>query len=68
MIVTKKSTLSGNINSMDLPITQEQLDRYTNGNELVQNIFPNLTPDQREFIISGITANEWANTFGEGFD
>lgn len=68
MIVTKISTISGNVNSMDLPITQEQLNRYNEGTELIQNVFPNLTPDQREFLISGITANEWATTFGEGLD
>tara|TARA_R100001244_G_scaffold96216_2_gene72061 strand:- start:181 stop:375 length:195 start_codon:yes stop_codon:yes gene_type:complete len=44
--------------TLDLPITQDQLDRWASG-ELVQNAFPGLTRGQREFIISGITENEW---------
>lgn len=48
---------------MDLPITQEQLDRYENGQGHIQDIFPRLTPDQREFIMTGITPEQWNETF-----
>jgi|TARA_R110000803_G_scaffold174998_1_gene237566 hypothetical protein len=52
---------------MELPITQEHLDMYdTVGGLLVQNVFPNLDKYQREFIISGITPQEWNETFGDG--
>ena len=64
MIVEKKSPVSGNWNSMELPITETDLNRYYAG-ELVQNVFPNLTADQREFIVSGITPEEWVMLFGE---
>ena len=50
--------------TFDLPITQEQLDRYSDG-ELLQRAFPNLTADQREFIKTGVTKEEWDNLFGE---
>jgi len=43
---------------MELPITNEQLNRWEQG-ELIQNVFPDLTPDQREFIMTGITGEEW---------
>lgn len=65
MIITRKSPFSGKINQMDLPITEEQMQRYINGTELIQNVFPNLTPDEREFIMTGITKEEWDNTFIE---
>ena len=64
MIVTKKSSISGKIHSMDLDITDEQLSEYYNGDKLIQDIFPNLSPDEREFIMSGITPEEWDSMFG----
>jgi hypothetical protein len=49
---------------MDIPVTQEQLDLWNNG-VLIQDAMPNLTADQREFIKTGITADEWDEVFGE---
>lgn len=67
--VTRKSILSGKTNTMSLDITQETLDNYEQvGGMLVQAIFPNLSKEEREFLISGITPDEWNNTFGEEED
>ena len=64
--VTRKSLISGKTNTMSLPITQEHLDIYeTVGDILIQDAFPNLNAEQREFILSGITPQEWNDTFGE---
>jgi len=63
MLIKRKSIISGNINSMVLPITGDQLDRWTGG-ELIQDVFPDLEIDQREFLMTGITAEEWNRTFG----
>jgi len=65
--ITKKSPFSGNINSMELPLTEKQwvdgeLAR-ANG-ALIQDVYSQLNPDQREFIMTGITPNEWEATFG----
>ena len=38
-------------------------DAWANG-ALVQNAFPNLDADDREFIVSGITPEEWDATYG----
>lgn len=66
MIITRTSPLSGNTTSMELPVTSGQMERFKyrrqNG-ERIQDIFPNLTPAQREFILTGITAEEWDETF-----
>lgn len=51
---------------MDLPITAAELDLWINGHGLIQEIFPNLTPNQREFIMTGSTPEEWDAEFGEG--
>ena len=67
--VTKQSIITKKMNTMELPITQEHLDMYeTVGDILVQDAFPNLDIGQREFLISGITPDEWVETFGEGDD
>lgn len=44
---------------MDLNVTQEQLDQYESGDVLIQDVFPHLTPAEREFIMTGITEEEW---------
>jgi hypothetical protein len=63
MIITNKSKISGKIRSMDLDVTQEQLNRFNSGRFTLQDCFPNLSPDEREFIKTGITADEWEETF-----
>ena len=64
--VTRQSVITKKINTMELPITQEHLDIYeTVGDMLIQDAFPNLNVEQREFLLSGITPQEWNNTFGE---
>lgn len=64
MIITRKSMVSGIERSLDLPVTEAQLQNYAQG-ALLQNAFPNLTPGQREFIKTGITQSEWVEIFGE---
>jgi hypothetical protein len=58
MRIARTSPLSGKQHAMDLPITREQLHRFTNGT-LVQDAFPNLSPEEREFVLTGITPKEW---------
>ena len=64
MLITRKSLISGNINTMSLPITEEQYNAWEQGT-LVQDAMPHLSPDEREFVMTGITPTEWAETFGE---
>jgi hypothetical protein len=63
MLVTKESRISGKISSMDLDITSDQLERINLKIELIQNIVPNLSSEQREFLITGITPEEWNELF-----
>lgn len=66
MEVMRKSDLTGKVNTMRLNVTIEQLDMYANGHGLLQQIFPNLSTEEREFIKTGITPEEWKATFGDG--
>ena len=62
MKITRTSMYSGITRTRDLPIVQAQLDAYNEG-VLVQNAFPDLSDSDREFIITGITADEWIEMF-----
>ncbi len=68
MEITKISQLSGKESTMNLDITPEQLYRVENRfqtKELIQNIVPNLSMEDREFLMTGITSTEWQMMFGE---
>jgi hypothetical protein len=68
MIVTRLSSLTGLKHTMDIPLTKEEYQtRYLEWRKgtLIQDAFPMLSCDQREFIKSGITPEEWHKFFGE---
>ena len=58
MIIERKSVISGIVRQRDLDVTLEQIDRWKGG-ELIQNVFPHLSPADREFIVTGTTDEEW---------
>lgn len=63
MLITEHSILTGKLNTMELDVTPADYNRYKFGKEHVQNVFPNLLPEEREFIKTGITPEEWDKTF-----
>ena len=63
MIITRKSVFTGITRSIDLPVTEAQVEEYNRG-VYIQNAFPNLTAGEREFIKSGVTDEEWEAVFG----
>jgi len=68
MNITKISSLTGNEHTLNINITEDELIRVENrynSKELIQNIVPFLSMDEREFLMTGITNEEWVNTFGE---
>ena len=58
MLIERRSLVSGVLRTLDLPITEDQIEMWENGAK-VQDAFPNLTPSQREFILTGITDDEY---------
>lgn len=58
MMVPKVSLLTGVTHMRDIDVTQEQLERHANG-ELIQEVCPDLSAEDREYLISGITQDEW---------
>lgn len=63
MLIRKTSRISGTVSTMDLDITSEQWARIEAGIELIQKIVPHLSSDEREFLITGITPQEWDKLF-----
>lgn len=68
MIVIRTSILSGITRTKEFDITDEQYNAWRDG-ALIQNVMPHLSDDEREFLISGATAEEW-EAFNEdgGYD
>lgn len=65
MKITRTSIISGKTSSMELDVTQEQLDLYATRTVFVQTAFPQLSVSEREFIKSGMTDAEWHEVFGK---
>lgn len=67
MTLQMKSKLSGNTHEIFLPIEPfEYIDwLIAKPQPLIQDAFPQLNDDEREFIKTGITSAEWDEAFGE---
>lgn len=64
MLIRRTSLISGITREWNLPITEEQVKRYENGT-LLQDAFPNLSKEEREFFKTGITSQEWDKHLGD---
>jgi uncharacterized phage-associated protein len=56
--------MTGKVNSMELPVTDEQVSRWHAG-ELIQVVFSNLSADEREFIKTSLSREEWDSLYKE---
>jgi hypothetical protein len=57
--ITRVSDITGKVNTRDLPVTEDQLRNWLEGHVLIQHAMPHLSDEQREFLISGVTPEEW---------
>jgi hypothetical protein len=58
MKITKVSMLSKLERSLELDVTAEEIKAWKAG-MLIQDAMPRLNTDEREFMMTGITAEEW---------
>jgi len=67
MKITMVSQASGKEHTMEINITPQQYDEYRfNPNRPhIQQMFPRLNPDEREFLMTGTTPQEWDKLFGD---
>jgi hypothetical protein len=67
MKITRKSPLTGITRSKEIDVTIAQILAWEEG-ELIQNAMPQLSADDREFVKTGITGEEWDQLFGGAED
>ena len=60
MNITKKSMITGISRTLDIDVDPDTYMRWEDGMDgMIQNVFPHLNPDDREFLMTGITSDEW---------
>lgn len=68
VVVERASVLTGKVRLLDIDISEAEfeagLSRWLLGG-LVQDAFPGMTADEREFWLTGIVPEEWAEMLGE---
>jgi hypothetical protein len=69
MKIARTNGITGTTSTMEIDITPEQMEEWvtnkqTPGGRLIQDIMPNISPGEREFLITGITPEQWDNMFG----
>jgi len=64
VIIVRKSPVTGKMNHRDIDVTAEQYASWENGT-LIQDAMPNITSDEREFIVSGCTPADFDFLFPE---
>jgi hypothetical protein len=68
MQITRKSVISGIQRTLDIPVNPEDFILWQSGLGNIQELMPYLSANHREFILSGITAEEWERAFSEEAD
>ena len=70
MLVTMRSQLTGRVHAREINVDAFALYAYMTGEDLrpVQVVFPHLSADDREFLLTGATPDEWDEIFGEEHD
>ena len=62
MQIKRTSQVTGITRTRDIDVTKEQLVRWEAG-ALIQDVMGHLSAADREFIITGITDDEWQREF-----
>lgn len=70
MIIEKTSIFTGTTHRREIPIKPDDYEAWTNASNNdpkrhIQNAAPYLSVDDREYMISGATPEEWARIFGD---
>jgi hypothetical protein len=62
-LVTRTSILTGVTHTREIPVSEDRIVAWDTSGKLnrplIQDAFPDLSPDDREFLMTGITPEEW---------
>lgn len=64
MQITRTSPFTGKLLIREIDVTEAQLEAWQGG-QLIQEAMPHLSVDDREFLMTGITPEEWDKMFDE---
>ena len=64
MLITRISLLTGAEHTREVPITDHQAEDLELRRGLIQEVCPDLSSTDREFLMTGITKDEWEDAFG----
>jgi Na+-transporting NADH:ubiquinone oxidoreductase subunit NqrF len=64
MQITKTSPVTGQSNTREIDVTEQQLIDWRNG-ALIQTVMPSLSKEDREFIMTGTTPEDWETMFAD---
>jgi hypothetical protein len=65
MNITMTSILSGITRTKNISVNKSQIYNWKIAGVLIQNAMPDVSVTDREFIMTGITPEEWNSTFNE---
>lgn len=63
MLITRRSLLTNLNHTRDVPITDDELRDWQESGKAIQVALPFLTAEDREFLMTGITPDEWDKAF-----
>jgi hypothetical protein len=64
MRIVRTSPFSGKTNIREINVTEAQIEAWEGG-ELIQDAMPHLSADDREFIMTGVTSEEFESIFSD---
>lgn len=68
MYITKVSAITGKTNVKNIPVDPNDMEMWEQGYGPIDSIMPYLSNEDREFILSGVTTEEWIDAFKEDTD
>lgn len=64
MLLKKYSPVSCKYNELEVPISEKEYCSWLRSGQFVEDYFPNMPLDLCEFLVSGITPQEWKDGIG----
>lgn len=61
--VTARSAFSNKFHTRRMEMNLPDYERWMQTGEPIQNVLPRLSPDDREFLLTGVTPEEWDEAF-----
>jgi hypothetical protein len=65
VLIKRKSVISGIERTRNIPVDPEDFAIWQKGYSNIQDVMPYLNDNDREFILSGITPDEWDSMFSD---